>query len=66
MCRTEGRGETLIIPDITETKSDNCFIIHCFEIDNDKYTFTRNRFDIALGLHARQEIWYSPSRKTLG
>ena len=48
--RTEGRGETLIIPDITETKCDNCFIIHCFEIDNDKYTVTRNRFDIALGI----------------
>ena len=49
---TEGRGETLIIPDITETKSNNCFIIHFFEIDNDKYTVTRNRFDSALGNHA--------------
>ena len=28
--------ETLIIPDITKTKSDNCFIIHCFEENNDK------------------------------
>ena len=24
--------ETLIIPDITKTESNNCFIIHCFEI----------------------------------
>ena len=23
--------ETLIIPDITKTESNNCFIIHCFE-----------------------------------
>ena len=28
--------ETLIIPDITKTESDNCFIIHCFEENNDK------------------------------
>ena len=28
--------ETLIIPDITKTKSNNCFIIHCFEEKNDK------------------------------
>ena len=28
--------ETLIIPDITETESNNCFIIHCFEENNDK------------------------------
>ena len=27
---------TLIIPDITKTESDNCFIIHCFEENNDK------------------------------
>ena len=25
--------ETLIIPDITKTKSNHCFIIHCFEIN---------------------------------
>ena len=30
--------ETLIIPDITKTESNNCFIIRCFEINNDKYT----------------------------
>ena len=29
-------GETLIIPDITKTESNNCFIIHCFEENNDK------------------------------
>ena len=28
--------ETLIIPDITKTKSNNCFIIHCFEENNGK------------------------------
>ena len=28
--------ETLIIPDITKTESNNCFIIHCFEENNDK------------------------------
>ena len=27
--------ETLIIPDIAKTESNNCFIIHCFE-ENDK------------------------------
>ena len=31
-------AETLIIPDITKTESNNCFIIHCFEINNNKYT----------------------------
>ena len=28
--------ETLIIPDITKTKSNNCFIIPCFKENNDK------------------------------
>ena len=28
---------TLIIPDITKTESNNCFIIHCFEENNDKH-----------------------------
>ena len=28
--------ETLIIPDITKTESNNCFIIPCFEDNNDK------------------------------
>ena len=28
--------ETLIIPDITKTESNNCFIIHCCEENNDK------------------------------
>ena len=28
--------ETLIIPGITKTESNNCFIIHCFEENNDK------------------------------
>ena len=29
-------AEALIIPDITKTESNNCFIVHCFEINNDK------------------------------
>ena len=29
-------SETLIIPDITKTETNNCFIIHCFEENNDK------------------------------
>ena len=29
-------AEALIIPDITKTESNNCFIIHCFEENNDK------------------------------
>ena len=28
--------ETLIIPDMTKTESNNCFIIRCFEENNDK------------------------------
>ena len=28
--------ETLIIPDITKTESNNCFIIDCLEENNDK------------------------------
>ena len=27
---------TLIIPEITKTESHNCFIIHCFEENNEK------------------------------
>ena len=54
--RAEGQAdnitETLIIPDITKTESNNCFIIHCLEINKDKYTVARNRFDIALGNYA--------------
>ena len=30
--------ETLIIPDITKTESNNYFIIQCFEENNDKHT----------------------------
>ena len=29
--------ETLIIPDIPKAESNNCFIIHCFEENNDKH-----------------------------
>ena len=38
--------ETLIIPDITKNKSNHCFITHCFEIDNDKYTDLTLLFEI--------------------
>ena len=34
--------EALIIQDITKTESNNCFIIHCFEENNDKRTVARN------------------------
>ena len=33
--------------DITKTESNNCFLIHCFEINNDKYNISQNQFDIA-------------------
>ena len=36
-----------------KTEPNNyCFIIHCFGINNNKYPFTPNRFDIALGNYA--------------
>ena len=38
--------ETLIIPDITETESNNYFIIHCFEENNDKRSILFSRFHI--------------------
>ena len=31
---------------ITKTESNNCFLIHCFEINNDKYNISQNQFDI--------------------
>ena len=34
--------KTFIIPDITKTKS-NDLLVHCFEINNDKYTIAWNR-----------------------
>ena len=34
--------ETLIIPDITETESNNCFIINCFKENNDKRIIAAN------------------------
>ena len=43
--------ETLIIQDITKTESNNCFIIHCFEIDNDKINGT-DSVTLTLGNHA--------------
>ena len=34
--------ETLIIQDITKTESNNCFIVRCFEENNDRHTVKRN------------------------
>ena len=52
--------ETLIILDITKTESNNCFIIHCFEENNDKRIIAANtvyfavgELGIALALHAQ-------------
>ena len=33
--------------DITKTESNNCFLIHCFEINSDKYNISQNQSDIA-------------------
>ena len=44
--------ETLIIPDITKTEPNNCFIIHCFEETNDKHTVARNMVSVVVGNHA--------------
>ena len=46
--------ETLIILDITKTESNNCFIIHCFEENNDKRIIAAITVykHIALGNHA--------------
>ena len=55
--------ETLIISDITKTESHNCFIIHCYNENNDKRIITLNTvyfrqamflrdLDIAFGNHA--------------
>ena len=33
---------TLIYLDITKTEAKNCFIIHCFEINNNKCTVAQN------------------------
>ena len=32
--------------DITKSDSNDCFITHCFEMNNDKYTVARNRFEV--------------------
>ena len=32
--------------DITKTESNNCFITHCFEMNNDKHTVAWNRFEL--------------------
>ena len=43
--------ETLIIFDMTNSESHNCFIIHCFKENNDK-PFITCELDAALGNHA--------------
>ena len=35
-------SETLIIPDIAKTESNDCFIIHCFKENNDKRIIAAN------------------------
>ena len=39
---------TLIVPNITKASFNNCFIILCFEIKNDKCTVAQNLFDTTL------------------
>ena len=52
--------EALIIPDITKTKSNNCFIIHCFQEDKDKRTVEEaNRRDMFL-LLCVQDVTHHP------
>ena len=34
--------ENLIVLDIRKAESNNCFIIHCTKIDDDKHTIARN------------------------
>ena len=43
--------ETLIIPDITKTESNNCFIIHCLEENyrSDQLNIAVRELDLALG-----------------
>ena len=36
--------ETLIIRDITKTESNNCFVIHCFEENNEKTHYRSGHF----------------------
>ena len=38
--------EDLDYSDITKTESNNCFITHCFEMNNDKHTVAWNRFEL--------------------
>ena len=44
--------ETLTIPDIAESESNNCFIIHYFKENNDTPPLTSCELGIALGNHA--------------
>ena len=52
MLSTEPKAEVdniyrdLDYSDITKTESNDCFITHCFEMNNDKYTVARNRFEV--------------------
>lgn len=32
--------------DITKTESNDCFIAHCFEMNNNRHTVARNRFEV--------------------
>ena len=46
--------ETLIIPDIVKFESNNCFIAHYFEENNDKHTdnLTKHRLTLLFGNRA--------------
>ena len=48
--------ETLIISDITKTKSNNCFIIHCFKANNDKRIIACNEHNLFSTRHARTSL----------
>ena len=48
--------ETLIIPDITKSESNNCFIIHCFKENNDKHIITQFIFDKPCSYFAVREL----------
>ena len=47
--------ETLIIPNITKTNSDSCFIMHCFQENKDKQNCKEHSLtfllEIILGVH---------------
>ena len=51
--------ETLIIPDITKTESNNCFIIHCFEENNDKRIIAAVYFQTKIHNESRSHSYFA-------